>query len=103
MLDKCSKLNSEGGNRINRVELPYIPLPEVVAHVFDAKTWYLCPDYEWLIRGTGFNTSIRVHSGGVRVETSIVNLRFHLPSDSEASAVRINQNSRQSRVHPYMG
>ena len=39
---KCSKLGSEGGNRIGRVELPYIPLPEVIAHVFNAKMWYLC-------------------------------------------------------------
>ena len=29
--------NSEGGNGIDRVELAYIPLPEVVAHVFNAK------------------------------------------------------------------
>ena len=37
MLEKCSKLHSEGGNRIDRVDLPYIPLPEVVAHVPNAK------------------------------------------------------------------
>ena len=44
MPQKCSKLNSEGGDRIDRVELAYMPLPEVVAHVFNAKIWYLCPD-----------------------------------------------------------
>ena len=30
-------------NRIGRVELPYIPLLEVVAHAFNGEMWYLDP------------------------------------------------------------
>ena len=45
-----SKLNSEGRNRIIRVEMPYVPLLEIVAHVPNAQTWNLDPahkSYTW--------------------------------------------------------
>ena len=48
-----AEFNSEGRNRIIRVEMPYIPLPEVVAHVLDTQTWYLDPAHSRHIRSTG--------------------------------------------------
>ena len=57
------KTQFRGGNQIDRVELPYVPLPEVVAHVFNAETWYLAPA-QTSLRGTGLINN-RVARGSV--------------------------------------
>ena len=66
---KCSKLNSEGGSRIGRVDLPYIPLPEVIAHAFNEKM-VLDPAHKVNYKSLALNTKM-CHMMFIWVETSL--------------------------------
>ena len=78
MLEKCSKLNSEGRNRINRAdEMPYMPLPEVVEHASNTQPWYLDPAHNVLARYRGNNQSFSrlvLHSfGALKTPVGLIN------------------------------